>query len=91
MLATLRRVVRLRWMADRPTQQQPPPYVSHSPAEEAGPDKPDRTGVPDWVPAGREERWRNSEKVAAQLFPGNQAAVWQAARTIFNDPVNYPD
>jgi hypothetical protein len=91
-LAAARRVVRLRRMADQPAKQAAAPTgVSLSPAQESGPDLPDRDGVPGWVPAGREERWRNSEKVASDLFPGNREAVWQAARAIFADEASYPD
>lgn len=63
---------------------------SLSPAQEAGPDLPSRDDVPDWVPSGQEERWRNSENVAEQMFPGNHEMVWSTSRMIFNDPETYP-
>lgn len=51
-----------------------------------------REGVPDWVPQGREERFRNAATVARQsIGEGHDDAVWQLTRTIFNDPVTYPD
>lgn len=79
-------------MADKTTATvQAPTDVSLSPAQEAGPDLPDRTDVPQWVPQGQEERWHNSVKVAGDLFPGHRDAVWQTARTIFNDRETYPD
>jgi hypothetical protein len=74
-----------------PAAQQPPPAVSLSPAQETGPDLPSREGVPDWVPQGKEERWRNSEKIAGDMFPGDAAAIWQTTRAIFNDETSYPD
>lgn len=64
--------------------------MSLSPAEEAGPDLPSRENVPDWVPRGKEGRWHDSEKVARDLMGDDEAAVWQAARTIFADEVAYP-
>lgn len=96
MLAVVRRAVRLARMADdddpaTTTTQAPPPGVSLSPAQEAGPELPSRDGVPDWVPQGKEDRWRNSERVARDMFPGDTAAIWQTARAIFEDPTNYPD
>lgn len=91
-MGALTRVSRLRRRMTRPkTQPGPPPALSLSPAQEAGPDLPSREGIPDWVPQGKEDRWRNSVKVAEQLFSGNQEMVWQTSRTIFHDTDSYPD
>lgn len=50
-----------------------------------------RPGIPEWVPHGQEERWRNSEKVARDMMGGDDAAVWSTARVIFHDRTSYPD
>lgn len=49
-------------------------------------------GLPPYIrTAADRERWRNSEKVARDLFGDNPAAVWEGARLIFDDRVSYPD
>lgn len=50
-----------------------------------------RPGIPEWVPRGQEDRWRNAEKVASEMFPGDAEQIWSATRAIFNDRERYPD